>query len=415
MNNIIERGKRYMSKDNNNFFKEKKLWSIVKDGLLGCYLTPYLQKILYTGKPTIYVDCFAGKGAFEDGSYGSPIIALEAIKKCLEKSKKNDAGITAYFIELNHADELKNNLSQYKLPSENIISGRFEESIVDLLNKNCGKNLFLYIDPYGIKGLNQEMFGKFATCNRFNSVELLINLNSFGFIREACRVLGVKFDDNIIMDDLVEYESTKLDKNQKSADILNKIAGGDYWQDIIMQKNRGFISTVQAEAKFSEEYCNRLKRYYNFVLNMPLRIKAGQQPKYRMVHATNHIDGCLLMVDNICGRWELMKDIQNNDQLSLFAEDINNNLVDYDVLSGLFIKHMQRYDKRNGLNEILADFFMENGPVCAQKDVKKIIRSLNEKGMLKIDRYPALTRQGMPSTFLSEDKNHKVILERRNI
>ncbi len=404
-----------MSKKNEDFFKEKKSWSKVKDSLLGGYLAPYMQKIIYTGRATVYVDCFAGKGLFEDGSYGSPIIAVKTINKCLVKSKKEFPNVSSYFIEKNYAKELKTNLAKFGISSENIINGKFENIINELLNKNQGKNIFLYIDPYGIKALNLKMFGRFASCCKFNSVELLINLNSFGFIREACRVLGVKFDVDSIMDDLIEYETTKLDKNQKSVEILNDIAGGDYWQEIIMQKNRGKITTVQAEAKFSDLYCKELMKYYNFVLNMPLRIKAGQQPKYRMVHATNHIDGCLLMVDNICGRWELMKDIQNNSQLTLFAEDIDNNYVDERILTDMFLKHMQSYTNRNGLNKILADFFMKNGPICAQKDLKKVIKNLHEKGMLIIEREPSFTKQGIPSTFMSESRKQRVFLKRRNI
>lgn len=39
-----------MSKDNNNFFAVKNDWSLIKDKLLGCYLVPYFQKVLATGK-----------------------------------------------------------------------------------------------------------------------------------------------------------------------------------------------------------------------------------------------------------------------------------------------------------------------------------------------------------------------------
>lgn len=34
----------------------------MKDQLLGCYLKPYVAKILYTHKQLVYIDCFAGKG-----------------------------------------------------------------------------------------------------------------------------------------------------------------------------------------------------------------------------------------------------------------------------------------------------------------------------------------------------------------
>lgn len=58
-------------------------------------------------------------------------------------------------------------------------------------------------------------------------------MNSFGFIREACHALGVSFKLTNIFEDLVEYETTKLDKSEKSITELNEIAGGDYWQKIM--------------------------------------------------------------------------------------------------------------------------------------------------------------------------------------
>lgn len=50
-----------MSKKNDDFFVEKKPWSEVKDQLLGCYLKPYVAKILHTRKPLVYVDCLLEK------------------------------------------------------------------------------------------------------------------------------------------------------------------------------------------------------------------------------------------------------------------------------------------------------------------------------------------------------------------
>ena len=42
-----------MSKKNDDFFTEKKLWSTIKDELLGCYLKPYVSKIIHTRKPVM--------------------------------------------------------------------------------------------------------------------------------------------------------------------------------------------------------------------------------------------------------------------------------------------------------------------------------------------------------------------------
>ena len=109
-----------MAKKNNDFFVEKKAWSVVKDELLGCYFMPYVSKILHTGRPLVYVDCFAGKGKFDDGNPGSPLIALELIKECLSATRVENPRIRATFIDLNYAEELKTNLQGYQ--RVNIIS-----------------------------------------------------------------------------------------------------------------------------------------------------------------------------------------------------------------------------------------------------------------------------------------------------
>lgn len=70
-----------MAKKNDDFFVEKKPWSEVKDQLLGCYLKPYVAKILHTRKPLVYVDCFAGKGKFDDVSKAHLSLRLKLCRK----------------------------------------------------------------------------------------------------------------------------------------------------------------------------------------------------------------------------------------------------------------------------------------------------------------------------------------------
>lgn len=294
-----------MAKSNKHFFKSKNDWSEIKDRLLGCYIKPYFQKVLTSGKSIFYVDCFAGKGRFEDGKPGSPIIALQARDECLGIAANNgiNGKIETNFIELNHAQELSENIACFANDNghPNVVSGRYEEKIEALLLRARGANVFLYIDPYGIRALDYNFFEKFGTYG-FNSLEILINFNSFGFFRDACRAMGVSCNNDEALhnlDELVEYEPTKINASMESKDLLTKIAGGDYWKDIVDCYNSGKISGYKAEKRLSSEYKKRLLRQYNYVLDMPIRLKPGQHPKYRMFHVCNHEDGCFLMAKNM--------------------------------------------------------------------------------------------------------------------
>lgn len=400
-----------MSKKNDDFFVEKKLWSKVKDELLGCYLMPYVTKILYTRKPLIYVDCFAGKGKFDDGNPGSPLIALETFKKALASTRLDyRVRIGAAFIDINYASDLEINLGSYK--GVKIISGSYENTIEGLLNSKTGCNVFLYIDPYGIKALDCSKFDSFAK-GQFNSIELLINMNSFGFIREACNALGTKFkvDDSDFFNDLVEYDTTILDATDKSIEALNRIAGGDYWKDIIIQYKSGAIDGYKAEEYFSEQYCQRLRESYTYVLNMPIRIQQNQHPKYRMIHATNHPSGCVLMADNICNRWELLKDIQNGGQLSLFREDIDNQIIDESSIRERVIAHFSQCDAWVSLTAAEALFYVKYGAICKSGEITKILKTLEKDGYIVVDRNPSLTKKGKPSTFMTEGHGQTVLVK----
>lgn len=394
-----------MSKKNNDFFKAKKEWSEVKDNILACYFKPYVSKILHTYKPLTYVDCFAGKGKFDDGKPGSPLIALGIIDECLQATTIRTPNIEAIFIDLNYAADLQKNLASY--PMAKVVPGKYEDNIENILKDRNGKNIFLYIDPYGIKALQCSMFDQFAH-GQFNSIELLINLNSFGFIREACNAFGASFIDDEIFDDLIEYETTQMNMSSKSVAELNEIAGGDYWQSIIQEYKAGAISGYVAEERFAEEYRLRLMQSYRYVLNMPLRIKRGQRPKYRLIHATNHRDGCLLMVDNICHRWEALQEIQSGGQMSLWNEDYNNQIVDTSDLMEKVKTHFSQYQNQISLNDALAEFFMKVGPICSTSDMCQILKDMEKGRFLEINRTPAVRKNGTPTTFMSEGKGQAV-------
>jgi three-Cys-motif partner protein len=397
-----------LSKRNDDFFREKKSWSEVKDELLGCYLKPYVSKILHTSKPLVYVDSFAGKGKFEDGNNGSPLIALGIIEECIHASSKRNTNVNTFFIDLNYADELKNNLKDY--PNANIISGKYEDNIETILKNKIQCNIFLYIDPYGIKALNCDLFRKFAQSN-FYSIELLINLNSFGFIREGCHALGIEYQvDADIFEDLVEYDPTQMGTSEKSINQLNEIAGGDYWIDIIEGYKAKHYDGYQAEKMFAEQYCTQLMKLYKYVLNMPLRIKRGQRPKYRMVHATNHDEGCLIMADNIYNRWQVFQEKQALGQLSLFPQDIENKLIPDDTIKNNLIEHLQKYKNFTPINIILSEYFIKYSIGCSTSVLRKLLEEFEVKKQIEIIREPAQTEHGKPTVFFTSNNKHKIFI-----
>ncbi len=413
-----------MSKDNRGFFKKKKIWSEVKDELLGCYLVPYFNKVMSMGNPILYVDCFAGKGKFDDGKNGSPLTALESLDKSIAQWQtahprgRSKPQVCMRFIELNHAKDLVANLVGQPSGRCEVIDGKFEDSIIPLLQKEINRyrnlNVFLYIDPYGVKVLDAALFDALSIV--FNTAELLINLNSFGFIREACRVMKVAFreKEEDIFRDIEEYDSSVMD----SIDELNAIAGGGYWQSIITDYNNNKIDCYQAEKEFARQYKLRLRQKYTYVLDMPIRLKAGQHPKYRMMHTTNHPDGCTLMADNIAKRTDrLVIEIQSGGQLSLLPQTADNEMIDDSLLECRVRDLLSRTTEFTRLNKFLADFYNEYGVLCDLSRLSSgrsgsILKTFEKSGEIQVVRKPAVTEKGKPSKFWQESKGNTLMLKR---
>jgi len=144
---------------NDNFFDKKQPWSKIKDEVVSGYLKPYCAKLLTAHKPLKIVDCFAGRGKFEDGNDGSPIMIAKVIKEILNsKESYSNKNIEACFIEEKYHSDLKTNLLPYC--NYKVIDGKFEDNISKIIEKNQESevNLFLYIDPYGIKSLSFKVF-----------------------------------------------------------------------------------------------------------------------------------------------------------------------------------------------------------------------------------------------------------------
>ena len=405
------------------------------------------QKVIHTKKPIVYIDCFAGAGKFaRGGEDGSPLIALKERRTAIAKSTYSNPKIDMYFIEPVYADVLQKNIADFACDDGYgrviVIRDTYENAVPRILSGVKDANVFLYVDPFGIKYLGNRIFAD--ACKNFKgSVELLLNLNSFGFIREACRVSGATYNGENI--ELEEREESVVDKSVESERLMTAIAGGDYWKKIIEDyRNDSAVSpkpSLTAEKTFSAAYRRSLSQSgggcFRYVLDMPIRIKAGSYPKYRMVYATNHPDGCIAMADNMFNRaGDLYVDVQSGGQLSLFEFDVNQNMKagESQIRSGI----VEVLDKRNAsfskalkelggsdgdgrttktlkvrLNPLLANFFCENGVVCVKKDIIEILKKLESEGIIEVSREPSHTNRGAETKFWSDDKGQKVFIKRK--
>ena len=108
------------------------------------------------------------------------------------------------------------------------------------------------------------------------------------------------------------------------------------------------------------------------------------------------------MADNICNRWELMKQLQTGGQMSFFQETVDNQIISEGEIQNNVIEHFSQCYSWTSLNEALAVFFVKYGAICKSGDIAKILKKLEKDKRLAVMRNPSLTVKGKPSTFMTE-------------
>lgn len=412
-----------MSKDNANFFETKSIWAQTKDRLLGVYLNIYFQKLLTSPRQTCYFDCFAGKGKFDDGEDGSPLIALKTRDECLKRARTTPRpnAIAARFLDYKYADELMANISTYNNDNGivQVQNGRFEETIfpfLTLLPPNM-VNVFLYIDPYGIKELQYNLLTSFAGFG-FASFEMLINFNSFGLFRNACKASNVSYaNDEALADDdeMTELEPTEFKNDDKSRLLMNEITGGSDWESIVNSYRCKEIDGYRAEKKLAAVYKAKLREKYPYVLDMPIRLKPGQRPKYRMIHITNHHDGCYNMAANMLKRSnELYMESFGHKQTDLFGtlfeHDVENEPIDSETLKDKLYDSLNIYKGPVLLTKFIAYFFTINGIICKINYIKSALRDLEVQGKIDVIRLSKNGRNYKSRSF-TDSKELRVFIK----
>ena len=94
--------------------------------------------------------------------------------------------------------------------------------------------------------------------------------------------------------------------------------------------------------------------------------------------------------------------------MSLFKEDVNNNIFDEALIEKYVIEHFSRYSTSTKLTEAEAQFFVKFGVICKTGDINRALKKLENEGKIEIIRRPPVTKGGKISTFMSEEHGKTV-------
>jgi|ERR1035437_856820 three-Cys-motif partner protein len=383
----------------NDFFDRKREWSKLKDMILAEYLVPYLTKIAHTRRPIVIFDCFAGKGRFDDGEQGSPLIIEHVVKQYLNKNP--NINISCNFIEKKYGEELQKNISYSKTE---VCKDSFEDNVQNICKKIINGNAFVYVDPYGIKSLEFSSFKKISECS-YNSLEMLINLNTFGFLREGCRLL--QLDAEKLFSDIDDEYVFVSDVD--SIEKMNEIANGDYWQKIIIDFKSEKINMFQAEELFAKLYVERLSGLFKYISHIPIKLKSKNMPKYRLIFGTNYEEGLFLMVNEMNKIWMEILLNERNMQMVLFEYVKPDSSLEYADFSKDLIAEIKKYQGFVNVRQVVVNLICKYGIAFNTKQYRDYLKKMEGDKIVEIKRTPNKTITGKKATSLGfEGKDYRI-------
>jgi three-Cys-motif partner protein len=240
-----------MKEIDTTFFQGKRPWSKIKDKVLRGYMPAYLNKIKELGRPILLIDGYAGPGIFSDGGTGSPLIMCESAEQHVPDKYQ------AIFVNYNrkHHQTLEDVLIEkgWRHKATPIL-GDSTAFLAQLSEALSDQTLFVYLDPFGLRGCEFSTLEPFLTRSKTFSTEIVLNVSMpiTHRLASANKVAMGKADDPRI----VSYHQR-----------MTAVFGGDYWKDI-------YFSDLTAEDKefaLIQGYQQRIARYLPYTGSCPVR------------------------------------------------------------------------------------------------------------------------------------------------
>jgi three-Cys-motif partner protein len=271
--------------DDKNHFEDYREQTQVKHEILAAYLAPYFRIVGKTNKNLLYVDGFAGPGAYTKADTGevfngSPLRALELIARDADFYAK----VSTVFIEVDQ--ELYNRLDaavanfvkvnpHVRKPATHCCA--FAEGMRKLLTQSRG-NLpptFLFVDRCGVTGTSFETIKTVMACK---SSEAFVFFNIDG----VRRIAGL----DKLSDVLVEL----LGSRQRAKTLFGALQETD--------------DVGEREQMILASYRDALREEMGIVYTIPFRVEFEDKQKtsHYLIHATRHPLGFKIMKEIMWNR-----------------------------------------------------------------------------------------------------------------
>lgn len=241
--------------------------SKAKVRLYGKYLSAYLSILsqVHSVKKIFLFDLLCGEGRYENGAKGSPLIALDILKRLYSENSNTRLNMEIWFNDLEDSkieqgiskvNRVRKISKEYSLPPQialNFYQKNYSEilpqAIKEVENGENSKGLF-FIDPYGYKVVKPIDIKNILACG---NTELLLFLPVAYMYRFV--VLATQSDENSVeplKDFLIELFGSNIPKFASVYVFIDELK--KHFRDYLSD-HKVYVDTFTIERDSSNVYC----------------------------------------------------------------------------------------------------------------------------------------------------------------
>jgi three-Cys-motif partner protein len=245
----------------------------IKHSILMGYLSKWLQILASVGGSVVYVDAFAGRGRYETGQPGSPLLVLSLIQEEMNRTKSSLSTVECHFVEADPANyvNLLAELNQHPASLDRRIGIHSYQAMFSATSDHIVRSItakgspsFFFLDPFGYDDPTMDGIGDLLHLPRS---EVLVNV-MYDFISRAIGVQG----------------------NATLAATLDRLFGAPAWGPLAGRTG------ADREREFVKLYRQQIKAHgAGYAVPFPMADDDRARTLYYLIHATGHFLGAKIM------------------------------------------------------------------------------------------------------------------------
>ncbi|MCK9895650.1 three-Cys-motif partner protein TcmP [Frankia sp. AgB32] len=262
---------------NDEFFQRRQAAAVLKHGVVRRYSTIFttMTSTHSSGRRVVYLDGYAGRGGYEDGTPGSPLLALETARAVAGW----DRHVESVFVEADRASylELTKRLQEAATGGAQwrVRHGDVVEHLDETLELARGLPLLAFLDPFGTALPFDALVERILNRHETAPTEVLLNLNI-----DLVRRWG----------GLLDLETRNIGQETILA-RLDRFFGDSWWRDVYLDTRGGdsALAASQAALAVVDTFHERIRaRTGHGAFCVPIRRKPHHLPLFILVLFHRH-------------------------------------------------------------------------------------------------------------------------------